>query len=82
MYFYIAAEDIEKERKEPGSAKRVMSDEGSKSICLWNQAMYIISQLLYDRLLNINELDPVRRYLPSFSRPRRTGRYSAFQVSF
>nr|XP_024219665.1 probable phosphorylase b kinase regulatory subunit beta [Halyomorpha halys] len=80
MYFYIAEEDIDKERKEPGSAKRVMSEEGSKSICLWNQAMYIISQLLCERLLNINELDPVRRYLPSFSRPRRTGRYSAFQA--
>lgn len=79
MYFYIKECDLEKERKEPGSCRRFMSTEGTKSICLWNQALFIISQLLTQRLLNINELDPVRRYLPSFNRPRRTGRYSAFQ---
>lgn len=80
MYFYIDENDLEKERAKPGSGRRIMSEEGSKSVCLWNQAMFIISQLLTERLLHINELDPVRRYLPSFNRPRRTGRYSAFQV--
>jgi len=31
-------------------------------------------------LLNINELDPIRRYLPAAERPRPSSRYSSFQV--
>lgn len=61
---------------------RLPSSEGSgvKGMFLWNQAMFVISQLLTAGLLHINELDPIRRYLPSYSRPRTAGRYSAFQV--
>lgn len=47
---------------------------------LWGQAVFIIAQLLTSGLLHINELDTIRRYLPSYSRPRKGGRYSAFQV--
>lgn len=53
----------------------------SQSLYLWGQSMFIIAQLLTGGLLHINELDPIRRYLPSYNRPRRAGRYSAFQVS-
>lgn len=89
MYYYVPMENLETERNEPCSAYRLPGDEGRgvKSvdqevtpIYLWNQAMFIISQLLTAGLLHINELDPIRRYLPSYNRPRRTGRYSAFQV--
>lgn len=48
---------------------------------LWAQSLFVLAQLLTGGLLHVNELDPVRRYLPSFNRPRRAGRYSAFQVS-
>ncbi|XP_059220834.1 probable phosphorylase b kinase regulatory subunit beta isoform X3 [Stomoxys calcitrans] len=51
----------------------------SQSLFLWGQSMFIIAQLLTGGLLHINELDPIRRYLPSYNRPRRAGRYSAFQ---
>ncbi|KAL9924471.1 probable phosphorylase b kinase regulatory subunit beta isoform X1 [Glossina fuscipes] len=51
----------------------------SQSLFLWGQSMFIIAQLLTAGLLHINELDPIRRYLPSYNRPRRAGRYSAFQ---
>lgn len=34
-----------------------------------------------DGLLNITELDPIRRYLPAAERPRPNSRYSSFQVS-
>lgn len=44
--------------------------------------MFILAQLLTAGLLHINELDPIRRYLPSYNRPRKGGRYSAFQVIF
>lgn len=47
------------------------------------QSLFIIAQLLTAGLLHINELDPIRRYLPSYNRPRKGGsRYSAFQASF
>ncbi|CAD7086045.1 unnamed protein product [Hermetia illucens] len=51
----------------------------SQALFLWGQAVFIITQLLTAGLLHINELDPIRRYLPSYNRPRRAGRYSAFQ---
>lgn len=54
----------------------------SQTLFLWGQSMFIIAQLLTAGLLHINELDPIRRYLPSYNRPRRGGRYSAFQVCF
>lgn len=52
----------------------------SKSLFLWGQSVFIIAQLLTAGLLHINELDTIRRYLPSYNRPRKGGRYSAFQV--
>ena len=83
MYFYEHESNIEFERQEPGSQIRLHSGEGSgvKGMFLWNQAMFVIAQLLTAGLLHINELDPIRRYLPSYNRPRTGGRYSAFQVS-
>lgn len=82
MYFYVPEEYVEIEKMEPGRQVRKPSDEGSgsKGIYLWNQAMFVIAQLLTAGLLHINELDPIRRYLPSYNRPRKAGRYSAFQV--
>lgn len=50
-------------------------------IFLWGQSVFIIAQLLTSGLLHINELDTIRRYLPSYNRPRKGGRYSAFQVN-
>ncbi|XP_011632500.1 probable phosphorylase b kinase regulatory subunit beta isoform X2 [Pogonomyrmex barbatus] len=88
MYYYVPMENLETERNEPGSAYRLPSNEGRSlrsadqeavPIYLWNQAMFVIAQLLTSGLLHINELDLIRRYLPSYNRPRRTGRYSAFQ---
>ncbi|BET00920.1 Phosphorylase B kinase [Nesidiocoris tenuis] len=83
MYFYLPKSDLDDERANPGSQTRIASDIGSGDHhpnFLWNQALFVISQLLTAGLLHINELDPIRRYLPSYSRPRKTGRYSAFQA--
>ncbi|XP_033229285.1 probable phosphorylase b kinase regulatory subunit beta isoform X1 [Belonocnema kinseyi] len=91
MYFYVPEENLEQERNDPGSTVRFLSSEAKRQrktsmeyegphIYLWNQAMFIIAQLLTADLLHINELDPIRRYLPSYNRPRRAGRYSAFQA--
>jgi hypothetical protein len=88
MYYYVPEDSIESEKSDLGSTVKIPSDIGkgyrggqeNVSIYLWNQAMFIISQLLTASLLHINELDPIRRYLPSYNRPRKAGRYSAFQV--
>ncbi|KAL1514297.1 hypothetical protein ABEB36_003576 [Hypothenemus hampei] len=77
MYYYVAQDCLAKERSTPGSTHRKMvTDTG---LYLWNQAMFVLAQLLTAGLLHINELDPIRRYLPSYNRPRKGGRYSAFQ---
>jgi hypothetical protein len=44
------------------------------------QAVLLITQLLINGLLQINELDPIRRFMPSYDRTRKIGRYSVFQV--
>ena len=92
MYYFVPEKNLETERNEPGSAYRASSTEGggqknnhdqdTSVLYLWNQAMFVIAQLLTAGLLHINELDPIRRYLPSYNRPRRAGRYSAFQVRY
>ncbi len=66
--------------KIPSDVGRGHRGEENAPIYLWNQAMFVIAQLLTANLLHINELDPIRRYLPSYNRPRKAGRYSAFQV--
>ena len=61
---------------------RMGSSMGTASnLFLMGQSLYLISQLLSNELLHINELDPIRRYMPSYNRPRKGGRYSAFQVT-
>lgn len=81
-YFYTPPEYIDAERLEPNSKPKIASQEGSDLSCLYlmGQAVLIITRLLLDRLLHINELDPIRRYMPSSNRPSKAGRYSSFQV--
>ncbi len=81
-YFYVSREAVDYEKMEPGSQLREASDEGvSNNLFLWGQSLYIIASLLAEGLVHVNELDLIRRYLPSYNRPRKVGgRYSAFQV--
>nr|XP_021206842.1 probable phosphorylase b kinase regulatory subunit beta isoform X3 [Bombyx mori]XP_021206843.1 probable phosphorylase b kinase regulatory subunit beta isoform X3 [Bombyx mori]XP_037866538.1 probable phosphorylase b kinase regulatory subunit beta isoform X3 [Bombyx mori] len=83
-YYYIPKESVENERNEPNSTWKVPSshpgDENKAGLFLWGQSLFVLAQLLTGGLLHVNELDPIRRYLPSYNRPRRAGRYSAFQA--
>lgn len=81
-YFYVPRESADYEKLEPGSQLRQASEEGSSdNLFLWGQSLYIIASLLAEGLVHVNELDLIRRYLPSYNRPRKMGgRYSAFQV--
>ncbi|XP_046630944.1 probable phosphorylase b kinase regulatory subunit beta isoform X2 [Daphnia pulicaria] len=80
-YFYVPQESVDYEKMEPGSQMRHPSDEGgSHNLFLWGQSLYITASLLAEGLVHVNELDLIRRYLPSYNRPRKMGgRYSAFQ---
>lgn len=78
MYFYVDEDDVDKAKLNGEKIERYPSKE--PGLYLWNQAMFILAQLLTNGLLHINELDLIRRYLPSYNRPRKGGRYSAFQV--
>lgn len=81
QYYYVPPEYL-KNDKEDLSTIKLASHEGSESstLFLMGQAVLIITQLLTSELLHINELDPIRRYMPSFDRTRKIGRYSTFQV--
>lgn len=79
MYFYVPEENLDQERAEPNSIEKRPNEE--VGLHLWSQAMFVLAQLLTGGLLHINELDLIRRYLPSYNRPRKGGRYSAFQVN-
>ncbi|XP_026327867.1 probable phosphorylase b kinase regulatory subunit beta isoform X4 [Hyposmocoma kahamanoa] len=85
-YYYVPREGIENERNEPYSVRRVPASQPSDDnkdtggLFLWAQSLFVLAQLLTGGLLHMNELDPIRRYLPSYNRPRRAGRYSAFQA--
>uniref|UniRef100_A0A0P5Q2D6 Phosphorylase b kinase regulatory subunit n=1 Tax=Daphnia magna TaxID=35525 RepID=A0A0P5Q2D6_9CRUS len=80
-YFYVPRESVDYEKLEPGTQIRQASEEGaSDNLFLWGQSLYIIASLLAEGLVHVNELDLIRRYLPSYNRPRKMGgRYSAFQ---
>ncbi|XP_063877838.1 probable phosphorylase b kinase regulatory subunit beta isoform X5 [Scylla paramamosain] len=79
-YYYVHRDQVNLERSEPGSQGRQPSSEGNpRNLFLWGQSVWIIASLLMDGLLHINELDIIRRHLPSYNRPRKGGRYSAFQ---
>lgn len=81
-YYFVPKEVVEEEKQEPGSQTRQPSAEGlSDNLFLWGQSLYIIASLLAEGLVHVNEIDLIRRYLPSYNRPRKMGgRYSAFQV--
>ena len=44
----------------------------------WGFNMFVYVSV--EGLLNVNELDPIRRHLPAAERPRPNSRYSSFQV--
>ncbi|XP_037068061.1 probable phosphorylase b kinase regulatory subunit beta isoform X2 [Pollicipes pollicipes] len=80
QYYFVPAEHVPAERAEPGSQPRFASAVGGPGdLFLWGQAMLVVTELLLEDLVHINEIDLIRRYLPSYNRPRRATRYSAFQ---
>ncbi|NXW23341.1 KPBB kinase, partial [Circaetus pectoralis] len=64
-YYYVPADFVELEKKNPGSQKRFPSNNGRDGkFFLWGQAVYIISKLLADKLVSPKDIDPIGRYVP------------------
>ncbi|XP_056008769.1 phosphorylase b kinase regulatory subunit beta-like isoform X2 [Ostrea edulis] len=81
-FYYVPKENIEEEKRNPGSMTRYPSAEGSTDgTYMLGQSIYFISQLLVHGLLNLNDLDPIRRHLPASERPKVNMRYSSFQIT-
>ena len=82
MYYYVPEDAIKEEKETVGTQYRFPSEEGStvNKIFLWGQAMMIIADLLTSHLVTVDEIDPIRRHLPSSNRPNKGTRYSSFEV--
>ncbi|KAK4814178.1 hypothetical protein QYF61_010010, partial [Mycteria americana] len=64
-YYYVPADFVELEKKNPGSQKRFPSNNGRDGkLFLWGQAVYIIAKLLADKLVSPKDIDPIGRYIP------------------
>ncbi|XP_029780906.1 phosphorylase b kinase regulatory subunit beta isoform X4 [Suricata suricatta] len=64
-YYYVPADFVEYEKRNPGSQKRFPSNCGRDGkLFLWGQALYIIAKLLADELISPKDIDPVQRYIP------------------
>ncbi|KAG1714606.1 putative phosphorylase b kinase regulatory subunit beta [Nymphon striatum] len=86
QYYYVDSENVAAEKANPNSQVKhpyIANNKNGCKVFMWGQSMYIISQLLVNNLLHIHELDLIRRFLPSYNRPRSllSNRYSAFQGS-
>ncbi|XP_039359667.1 phosphorylase b kinase regulatory subunit beta isoform X1 [Mauremys reevesii] len=76
-YYYVPADFVELEKKNPGSQKRFPSNSGRDGkLFLWGQALYIIAKLLVDGLVNPKDIDPVGRYIPPQDQRNVSMRYS------
>ncbi|XP_019587424.1 phosphorylase b kinase regulatory subunit beta isoform X2 [Rhinolophus sinicus] len=64
-YYYVPADFVEHEKRNPGSQKRFPSNCGRDGkLFLWGQALYVIAKLLADELISPKDIDPIQRYVP------------------
>ncbi|XP_007536744.1 phosphorylase b kinase regulatory subunit beta isoform X4 [Erinaceus europaeus] len=76
-YYYVPADFVEYEKRNPGSQKRFPSNCGRDGkLFLWGQALYIIAKLLADELISPLDIDPVQRYVPLQSQRNVSMRFS------
>ncbi|XP_036043530.1 phosphorylase b kinase regulatory subunit beta [Onychomys torridus] len=76
-YYYVPADFVEYEKRNPGSQKRFPSNCGRDGkLFLWGQALYIIAKLLADELISPKDIDPVQRFVPLQNQRNVSMRYS------
>ncbi|CAO2610769.1 Phosphorylase b kinase regulatory subunit beta, partial [Lemmus lemmus] len=76
-YYYVPADFVEYEKRNPGSQKRFPSNCGRDGkLFLWGQALYVIAKLLADELISPKDIDPVQRFVPLQNQRNVSMRYS------
>ncbi|XP_027982808.1 phosphorylase b kinase regulatory subunit beta isoform X2 [Eptesicus fuscus] len=76
-YYYVPADFVEHEKRNPGSQKRFPSNCGRDGkLFLWGQALFIITKLLTDELISPKDIDPIQRYVPLQSQRNVSMRFS------
>ncbi|KAM7058009.1 phosphorylase b kinase regulatory subunit beta isoform 6-T6 [Molossus nigricans] len=76
-YYYVPADFVELEKRNPGSQKRFPSNCGRDGkLFLWGQALYIIAKLLAEELISPQDIDPIQRYVPLRSQRNVSMRFS------
>ena len=79
--YSVKSEEMKQEKEKPKSQRRKITNcenNAPTEVFLWGQAMLIISELQTHGLVYVYELDPIKRYLPCYARPKPVGRYSSF----
>jgi len=77
--YQVGSGEVKSEKQQPHSQKRKITNaQNPEEVFLWGQAMFIISELLTNNLLQVFQIDPIKRYLPCHARPKPVGRYSSF----
>ncbi|WP_320035905.1 glycoside hydrolase family 15 protein [Halarcobacter sp.] len=56
--YYVSKDLIEKERENPKSQKRVPNENIP---LVWAQSLYLLSKMVQDKILDINDIDPLNR---------------------
>ncbi|XP_030060239.1 phosphorylase b kinase regulatory subunit beta isoform X1 [Microcaecilia unicolor] len=76
-YYYVPADFVEAEKKNPDSQKRFPSNSGRDGkLFLWGQALYVIAKLLVEELICPKDIDPVHRYIAPKDQRNISMRYS------
>nr|XP_033796705.1 phosphorylase b kinase regulatory subunit beta isoform X2 [Geotrypetes seraphini] len=76
-YYYVPADFVEAEKKNPDSQKRFPSNSGRDGkLFLWGQALYVIAKLLVEELISPKDIDPVHRYIAPQDQRNISMRYS------
>jgi phosphorylase kinase alpha/beta subunit len=63
--YYVPLENIEAERSNPGSQPRLPNENVP---LVWAQSLYLLGQMIRDRLLAVGDVDPLGRHLRLSSR--------------
>ncbi len=78
QYYYVPVEAVLSGNK--NKIKLLASPEvAANTPHLWTQAIFILSQLLIEKILTLQDLDPIRRYMIPSERPKQSKRYSSFK---
>uniref|UniRef100_A0A5K3EN75 Phosphorylase b kinase regulatory subunit n=2 Tax=Mesocestoides corti TaxID=53468 RepID=A0A5K3EN75_MESCO len=69
-FYFVPECSIDAEKENPGSQERRSNFKlRMEPRFLWGQSVYIISQMLMKKVLNIHDLDPLGRHCPAHARP-------------